>query len=71
MKLKFIYGDIPFWRAEVGRLALYFGNIDFEDIRIPRELLAFIISVKWLAAVLEISKSFEEIPFFESLEGLG
>ena len=37
MKLKFIYGDIPFWRAEVGRLALYFGNIDFEDIRITRE----------------------------------
>ena len=37
MKLKFIYGDIPFWRAEVGRLALYFGNIDFEDIRITRD----------------------------------
>ena len=37
MKLKFIYGDIPFWIAEVGRLALYFGNIDFVDIRITRD----------------------------------
>ncbi len=42
MKLKFIYGDIPFWRAEVGRLALYFGNIDFEDIRITRDEFSYL-----------------------------
>ncbi len=37
MKLQFIYGEIPFWRAEVGRLALYFGDIDFDDVRIKRD----------------------------------
>ena len=42
MKLKFIYGDIPFWRAEVGRLALYIGDIDFEDIRITRDEFSYL-----------------------------
>jgi prostaglandin-H2 D-isomerase / glutathione transferase len=37
LKIKLIYLDIPFWRAEIGRIALYLGNIDFEDIRISRE----------------------------------
>ena len=37
MKLQFIYGDMPFWRAEVGRVALYFGDIDFDDIRIKKD----------------------------------
>ena len=37
MKIKLIYLDIPFWRAEIGRIALYLGNIDFEDIRISRD----------------------------------
>ena len=33
MKLKLIYPNIPFWRAEISRLALFFGGIDFEDSR--------------------------------------
>ena len=37
MKLQFIYGDMPFWRAEVGRLALYFGDINFDDVRIKKD----------------------------------
>ncbi len=37
MKLVFIYADIPFWRAEVGRIALFFGGIDFEDLRVSRD----------------------------------
>jgi len=37
MKLTFIYFDFPFWRAEVGRIALYFDSIDFEDLRITGE----------------------------------
>ena len=37
MDIKFIYLDLPFWRAEVGRIALYFGNIEFDDIRITRD----------------------------------
>ena len=37
MKLTFIYFDFPFWRAEVGKIALYFGGIDFEDRKIIRE----------------------------------
>ena len=30
MKLTFIYFDFPFWRAEVGKIALFMGGIDFE-----------------------------------------
>jgi len=37
MKLKLIYPDIPFWRAEVSRLALFIGGIEFEDFRPSRE----------------------------------
>ena len=33
MKLRLIYGDVPFWRAEVSRLALYLGGVEFEDYR--------------------------------------
>ena len=29
MKLKLIYPDIPFWRAEMSRLALFIGGLDF------------------------------------------
>lgn len=37
MDLTFIYFDFPFWRAEVGKIALYFGSIEFEDRKIVRE----------------------------------
>ena len=37
MKLKFIYVDTPFWRAEGGRIALFMGDIKFDDVRIKRE----------------------------------
>tara|TARA_Y100001970_G_scaffold292206_1_gene432509 strand:- start:90 stop:539 length:450 start_codon:yes stop_codon:yes gene_type:complete len=37
MKLKLFYPDIPFWRTEVSRLALYIGNIEFEDFRPSNE----------------------------------
>jgi glutathione S-transferase len=37
LKITFIYVDTPFWRAEVGRIALHIGNVDFEDTRISRE----------------------------------
>ena len=33
MKIRLFYSNIPFWRAEVSRLALYIGGIDFEDVR--------------------------------------
>jgi glutathione S-transferase len=31
LKLTFIYFDFPFWRAEVGKIALFMGGIDFEN----------------------------------------
>ena len=31
--LKVYYGDMPFWRAEVVRLALFVGDVPFEDVR--------------------------------------
>jgi glutathione S-transferase len=37
VKLKFIYVDTPFWRAEVGRIALFMGDIKFDDVRIKRD----------------------------------
>ena len=37
MNLTLVYFDLPFWRAEVARLALYLGDIEFEDLRITRE----------------------------------
>ena len=40
MKLVLIYPDIPFWRAETSRLALFIGGIEFEDLRPSREELA-------------------------------
>jgi glutathione S-transferase len=30
LELTFIYFDFPFWRAEVGKIALFMGGIDFE-----------------------------------------
>ena len=33
MHLRFVYFNFPFWRAEVGRLALHLGGIPFEDVR--------------------------------------
>ena len=40
MKLKLIYPDLPFWRAETSRLALFIGEIEFEDHRPSREEIA-------------------------------
>jgi len=31
LELTFIYFDFPFWRAEVGKIALFMGDIDFEN----------------------------------------
>ena len=33
MKIRLFYTNLPFWRAEVSRLTLYIGGIDFEDVR--------------------------------------
>ena len=40
MKLKLIYPDLPFWRAETSRIALFIGGIEFEDLRPSREEIA-------------------------------
>ena len=37
MSLKIIYVNTPFWRAEVSRISLFYGSINYEDIRISRE----------------------------------
>ena len=37
MELKLIYPDLPFWRAETSRIALFMGGIEFEDCRPSRE----------------------------------
>jgi prostaglandin-H2 D-isomerase / glutathione transferase len=37
MKLRFIYFNFPFWRAEASRIALHMGGIPFEDVRPNRQ----------------------------------
>jgi glutathione S-transferase len=37
LNIRFIYLDTPFWRAEIGRIALHIGDVKFEDERISRE----------------------------------
>ena len=37
MKISIIYFDFPFWRAEIARLSLFIGNIEFDDVRITSE----------------------------------
>ena len=37
MNLSLIYFNFPFWRAEVSRIALHIGNIEFNDLRISRD----------------------------------
>ena len=34
MKVTLIYFNFPFWRAEMARISLFIGNIDFQDLRI-------------------------------------
>eukprot|EP00924_Labyrinthula_sp_SR-Ha-C_P000313 snap_masked-scaffold_25-processed-gene-3.50-mRNA-1 protein AED:0.30 eAED:0.34 QI:0/-1/0/1/-1/1/1/0/213 len=36
-KISLTYFDFPFWKAEVPRICLNLGGIEFEDIRIKRE----------------------------------
>ena len=36
-KISIVYMNIPFWRAEVPRIALYLSGVDFEDKRVSRE----------------------------------
>ena len=33
MKLKLIYPNIPFWRAETSRITLFLGDVEFEDFQ--------------------------------------
>merc|ERR1712186_241651 len=35
--IKIYYFDFHFWRAEVSRMALYLGNVPFEDVRISKD----------------------------------
>ena len=37
MRLKIIYFDMPFWRAEIARVCLFISDIEFEDLRITSE----------------------------------
>lgn len=38
--LKLHYGDMPFWRAECVRMALFIGDVPFEDCRHDKESMA-------------------------------
>jgi prostaglandin-H2 D-isomerase / glutathione transferase len=37
LNIRFIYVDTAFWRAEIGRIALHIGGVEFDDARISRE----------------------------------
>ncbi|PQM58691.1 MAG: glutathione S-transferase [Rhodobacteraceae bacterium] len=42
MKIKVIYFNFPFWRAEISRISLFYGNIPFEDVRISSDDFAHV-----------------------------
>ena len=63
MKLKIYYSHTPFWRAEVLRISLFFGNIPFEDIRISREEFREVILTGKLYGRIEIP--FNQLPVLE------
>ena len=63
MKLKVYYSDAPFWRAEVVRVSLFFGNIPFEDIRVTREEFKEVILTGRLRGEIEIP--FNQLPVLE------
>ena len=42
MKIKLIYFNFPFWRAEISRISLFYGNIPFEDVRISSDDFAHV-----------------------------
>ena len=31
--IKLNYGNVPWWRAEISRIALHLGGVEFEDVR--------------------------------------
>jgi len=37
MKITLVYANFPFWRAEVARISLYMGGVEFNDMRITSE----------------------------------
>ena len=63
MDLKIYYSHTPFWRAEVLRVSLFFGNIPFEDIRISREEFKEVILTGKLYGTIEIP--FHQLPVLE------
>ena len=64
MKIRLFYTEIPFWRAEVSRLALYIGNIDFEDVRMSwREDFDTMIETGKLP--YGVTSPFRQIPVME------
>ncbi len=42
MKIKLIYFNFPFWRAEISRISLFYGDIPFEDVRISSDDFAHV-----------------------------
>jgi len=64
MKIRLFYTNIPFWRAEVSRLALYMGNIEFEDVRMTwRD--DFDIMVNTGKLPYDVNSPFRQIPVLE------
>ena len=74
MELRLIYPDIPFWRAETSRLALFIGGIEFEDLRPSREEIAKMktdgtfpsktILSRWLGFLEKLLKDNRDTGFF-------
>ena len=66
MKLQFIYVDTPFWRAEVGRIALFMGDVKFDDVRIKRE--DFFLKLKKVGSlVMELCCRSTKFPVLSSM----
>ena len=63
MNLKIYYSHKPFWRAEVLRVSLFIGNIQFEDVRITKEEFTEVILTGKLRKAIIIP--FHQLPVLE------
>ena len=63
MNLKIYYSHKPFWRAEVLRVSLFIGNIQFEDVRITKEEFVEVILTGKLRKSIIIP--FHQLPALE------
>tara|TARA_Y100001960_G_C14575905_1_gene778222 strand:- start:129 stop:779 length:651 start_codon:yes stop_codon:yes gene_type:complete len=63
MSIKVYYSHTPFWRAEVLRVSLFVGKVEFEDVRISRDEFIYLIKTGLLPNGKKVP--FNQLPVIE------